>query len=245
MEFREQLHEHIEVVGFSDNDIYKYIECKFCDNSDMLIDFQSYISSHPFIYKAMYIPLHCALVTDLYQTYWRKGKKEFAPKTITQLYTCFIHSLLERYLDDHPVYGPQELCIQELTDLPQDVYDDLQTLAQLAAKGIETQQYVFDNLTHNTLGLMQRVNDSESRKSKSVSYSFLHLTLQEYLAALYWSKLSSEGVSHLFTESGTLPVEKYIQQHSFFLQTNIKFRDEDSDIHWLALHFYGGLTGIL
>ena len=116
MEFREQLHEHIEVVGFSDNDIYKYIECKFCGNPDMLKDFQSYISSHIFIYKAMYIPLHCALVTDLYQTYWRKGKKEFAPKSFTQLYTCFIHSLLERYLDDHPVYGPQELNIHAGTN---------------------------------------------------------------------------------------------------------------------------------
>ena len=73
--FREHLHEHIEVVGFIDNDIDVYIKCKFCDNPDMLKDFQSYISSHPFIYKAMYIPLHCALVTDLYQTYWRKGKK--------------------------------------------------------------------------------------------------------------------------------------------------------------------------
>ena len=114
----------------------------------------------------MYIPLHCALVTDLYPTYWKKGKKEFAPKTITQLYTCFVHSLLERYLDDHPVYGPQELNIQELTDFPRDLYEDLIKLAQLAAKGIEEQQYVFDNLTHNTLGLMQRVNDDESRKSK-------------------------------------------------------------------------------
>ena len=129
MEFREQLHEHIEVVGFSDNDIDEYVKCKFCDTPDILKDFQSYISFHPFIYKAMYIPLHCALVTDLYQTYWRKGKKEFAPKTITQLYTCFIHSLLERYLDDHPVYGPQELCVQELTDLRQDVFDDLMILA--------------------------------------------------------------------------------------------------------------------
>ena len=198
MDFRTQLHEHIEVVGFSDNDIDKYIECKFCDNLDMLKDFQSYISSHPFIYKAMYIPLHCALVTDLYQMHWRKGKKGFAPKTITQLNTCSIHSLLERYLDDHPVYGPQQLSIHELTDLPQDVYDDVMKLAELAANGIEQQQYVFDNLTHNTLGLMQRVNDSESRKSKSISYSFLHLTLQEYLAALYWSKLPSKEVSHVF-----------------------------------------------
>ena len=242
MEFRKQLHEHIEVVGFSDNDIDEYVKCKFCDTPDMLKDFQSYISSHPFIYKAMYIPLHCALVTDLYQTYWRRGKKEFAPKTITQLYTCFIHSLLERYLDDHPVYGPQELCVQELTDLPQDVFDDLMSLAELAAKGIREQEYVFDNLTHNTLGLMQRVNDSESRKSKSVSYSFLHLTLQEYLAALYWSKLSSEKVSPLFTETGTLPVKKYTSRH-FWAED--KYRQENSNIHWPVLHFYGGLTGVV
>ena len=242
MEFREQLHEHIEVVGFSDNDIDEYVKCKFCDTPDMLIDFQSYISSHPFIYKAMYIPLHCALVTDLYQTYWRKGKKEFAPKTITQLYTCFIHSLLERYLDDDPVYGPHELCVQELTDLPQDVYDDLMKLAELAAKGIREQEYVFDNLTHNTLGLMQRVNDSESRKAKSVSYSFLHLTLQEYLAALYWSKLSSEEVSPLFTETGALPVKEYISG-DFWAED--KYRQEYSNIHWPVLHFYGGLTGVV
>ena len=240
MEFREQLHEHIEVVGFRDNDIDEYVKCKFCDTPDMLKDFQSYISSHP--YKAMYIPLHCALVSDLYQTYWRKGKKEFAPKTITQLYTCFIHSLLERYLDDHPVYGPQELCVQELTDLPQDVFDDLMILAELAAKGIREQEYVFDNLTHNTLGLMQRVNDSESRKSKSVSYSFLHLTLQEYLAALYWSKLSSEKVSPIFTETGTIPVKEYI---SGDILAEDKYRQEYSNIHWPVLHFYGGLTGVV
>ena len=242
-EFKYHLHEHIEVVGFSDNDIDEYIKCKFCDDPDMLKDFQSYISCHPFIYKAMYIPLHCALVTDLYQTYWKKGKKEFAPKTITQLYTCFIHLLLERHLDDHPVYGPQELCVQELTDLPRDVYDDLMKLAELAANGIELQQYVFDNLTHNTLGLMRRVSESESRKYKSVSYSFLHLTLQEYLAALYWSNLSSEKVCHLFTESGILPVEKYIRGN-FWAEQKL-YRPNDSNIHWPVLHFYGGLVGIV
>ena len=241
-EFQTNLHEHIEVVGFSDNDIDEYVKYKFCDTPDMLKDFQSYISSHPFIYKAMYIPLHCALVTDFYQTYWRKGKKQFAPKTMTQLYTCFIHSLLERYLDDHPVYGPQELCVQELTDLRQDVFDDLMRLAELAAKGIREQEYIFDNLTHNTLGLMQRVNDSESRKSKSVSYSFLHLTLQEYLAALYWSKLSSEEVFPLFTETGTLPVKIYI---SVDFWAEDKYRQEYSNIHWPVLHFYGGLTGVV
>ena len=231
--FKDRTQQHIEVVGFTKRDIDKYIKCKFSNNSDLLQSFKAYISSHQFILTLMYVPLHCAIVTDLYQMYWRKGKRDFAPKTITQLYTCFLHSLLERYLDDHSVYRPQQLCIETLSDLPQDVYDDLMKLAQLAAKGIEEKQYVFDDLTCNTLGLMQSVDDNESHKSKSTSYSFLHLTLQEYLAALYWSTLPSENTSYLFLESSLLPV-------STFIETKGEFHN----IHLPALLFYGGLTKV-
>ena len=231
--FKDHTQQHIEVVGFTKRDIDKYIKCKFSDNSDLLQSFKAYISSHQFILTLMYVPLHCAIVTDLYQMYWRKGKRDFAPKTITQLYTCFLHSLLERYLDNNAVYGPQRLRIEMLSKLPQDVYDDLMKLAQLAAKGIEEKEYVFDDLTCNTLGLMQSVDDNESHKSMSTSYSFLHLTLQEYLAALYWSTLTSENTSHLFLESSLLPV-------STFISTKCSFHFS----HLPALLFYGGLTKV-
>ena len=231
--FKDHTQQHIEVVGFTKKDIDKYIKCKFSNDSDLLQSFKEYISSHQFILTLMYVPLHCAIVTDLYQMYWRKGKRDFAPKTVTQLYTCFLHSLLERYLDDHSVYGLQQLSIETLSKLPQDVYDDLMKLAQLAAKGIEEKQNVFDDLTCNTLGLMQSVDDSESHKSKSTSYSFLHLTLQEYLAALYWSTLPSENISHLFLESSLLPVSTFI-----------KTEGEFHNIHLPSLLFYGGLTKV-
>ena len=231
--FKDHTQQHIEVVGFTKRDIDKYIKCKFSNNLVLFKSFKEYISSHRFILTLMYVPLHCAIVTDLYQMYWRKGKRDFAPKTVTQLYTCFLHSLLERYLDDHSVYGPQQLCIETLSDLPQDVYDDLMNLAQLAAKGIEEKQYVFDDLTCNTLGLMQSVDDNESHRSRSTSYSFLHLTLQEYLAALYWSTLPSENTSHLFLESSLLPV-------STFIETEGEFHN----IHLPALLFYAGLTKV-
>ena len=103
-------------------------------------------------------------------------------------------------------------------------------LAQLAAKGIEEKQYVFDDLTCNTLGLMQCVDDNESHKSKSTSYSFLHLTIQEYLAALYWSTLPSENTSHLFLESSLLPVSTFINRKG--------------SVHLPALLFYAGLTKV-
>ena len=231
--FKDHTQQRIEVVGFTKRDIDKYIKCKFSNNSNLLQSFKEYISSHQFILTLMYVPLHCAIVTDLYQMYWRKGKTDFAPKTVTQLHTCFLHSLLERYLDDHFIYGPQQLCIEALSDLPVDAYNDLMKLAQLAAKGIEVKQYVFDDLTHNTLGLMQSVDDNKSHKSKSTSYSFLHLTLQEYLAALYWSTLPSENTSHLFLESSLLPVSTFI-----------KTKGEFHNIHLPALLFYGGLTKV-
>ena len=231
--FKDHTQQHIEVVGFTKKDIDKYIKCKFSVDPYLLQSFKEYISSHQFISTLMYVPLHCAIVTDLYQMYWRKGKRDFAPKTITQLYTCFLHSLLERYLDDHSVYGPQRLSIEMLSNLPQDVYDDLMKLAQLAAKGIEEKQYVFDDLTCNTLGLMQSVDDNESHKPKSTSYSFLHLTLQEYLAALYWSTLPSENTSHLFLESSLLPVSTFIKTKGGF-----------HNVHLPALLFYGGLTKV-
>ena len=228
--FKDHTQQHIEVVGFTKRDIDKYIKCKFNDNSDLLQNFKEYISSHQFILTLMYVPLHCAIVTDLYQMYWRKGKRDFAPKTVTQLYTCFLHSLLERYLDDHSVYGPQELSIETLSKLPQYVYEELMKLAQLAAKGIEEKEYVFDDLTCNTLGLMQSVDDNESHKSKSTSYSFLRLTLQEYLAALYWSTLPSENTSYLFLKSSLLPVSTFIKRKG--------------NVHLPTLLFYGGLTKV-
>ena len=141
---------------------------------------------------------------------------------------------MERYLDDHSIYGPQRLSIETLSGLPQDVYDDLMKLAQLAAKGIEEKQYVFDDLTCNTLGLMQSVDNNESHKCESTSYSFLHLTLQQYLAALYWSTLPSENISYLFFESSLLPVSTY------FIETKGEFHN----LHLPSLLFYAGLTKV-
>ena len=40
----------------------------------------------------------------------------------------------------------------------------------------------------------------------SVSYCFLHLTLQEYLAALHWSRMGSEDMVRLVSETSLFPL---------------------------------------
>ena len=234
-QFYDNLHQHIEIVGFEEKDIRRYIDCKFKDSKEpcILDDFHEYISSHDFIFTLMYVPLHCALVTDLYEQYWSKGDKQLAPKTLTQLYTCLICSLLNRHLEDVPQYCGEKYKINEISDLPPDIYEQLMKLSALAARGIENKEFVFENVNCETLGLLQIVSvDTHHSHNTVTSYSFLHLTLQEYLAALYWSKCG-EDVSSLFEQSGALPIKQYFKKRKAL------------DIHWPALHFYAGLTGIV
>ena len=92
-------------------------------------------------------------------TYWEHGKKEYAPKTLTELYTGLVHTLLLRYLTDHR--EDRDWRIRNFKDdLPDDVKQNLEAITSLAANGIKRRQYVFDEVDDNvpldTLGLMQR-----------------------------------------------------------------------------------------
>ena len=180
--------QHIEVVGFSEDDIEAYINSAFSHNTQLRENFQTYIKSYPFAYSIMYIPLHCRIITEVYEMYWKEGSKEFAPKTLTELYKSLLRSLIMRYLGDHPDHKCKRLGFRNFDQLPQDVYNTLMMFAELAAKGIEKQQYVFNELPLSEhMGLMIQVEDIYVDVGSCVSYSFLHLTLQEFLAALYWS----------------------------------------------------------
>ena len=57
-EFRESVDQHIEVLGFNDEDIKLYVE-KACQKQPQILpDLLSYIASNPFVSSVMYIPLH-------------------------------------------------------------------------------------------------------------------------------------------------------------------------------------------
>ena len=102
-------------------------------------------------------------------------------KGLTELYYAFLLNLLRRHLPT--------LKIHELSDLPKDDYKNLIQLAKLAARGLEERRYIFTNIPFDTLGLMVSVRKLYDIRAKQPTlYTFLHLTLQEYLAAFYWSQ---------------------------------------------------------
>ena len=191
-------------------------------------DLLSQIKSNPFVSSIMYIPLQCATLTALYIEKWRENKgKAYVPTTLTQLYTDLLLSSLIRCISDHPVYS--RLKIRQLLDLPSEVQEQVWKLSQLAAEGLENRQFIFDSIPCDHMGLMQSAEE-ELVIGSSVSYCFLHLTLQEYLAALHWSRMGSEDMVRLVSETSLFPLDTLVRDGITVGH------------HWPALYFLSGLT---
>ena len=234
--FQQSIDQHIEVLGFTDKNIQEYINSACGDKPELVEDFKEYLSSHPFSSALMFNPLQCAIVTDLYRSHWQCGDKGFAPKTLTELYTGLVHTLLLRYLTHHPVHKDNDWTIKDLNDLPKDVKQQLKAVTVLAAKGIEDQQYVFDsNVPSETLGLMQREEELTAGIGRSSSHNFLHLTLQEYLAAVYYSQQcdSPEQLTQLLTRDDLFPLSSFLQYYG---------KKRQRTIHWPVALFLAGRT---
>ena len=231
-EFRESVYQHIEVLGFNDEDIKSYVETACHKQPQVLADLLSYISSNPFVSSVMYIPLQCAILTALYIEKWKQKKGGlYAPTTLTQLYTDLLLSSLIRYISDHPVYSKCKTKIRQLSDLPSEVQEQVWKLSQLAAEGLENRKFIFDSIPCDDMGLMQSAEE-ELVIGSSVSYCFLHLTLQEYLAALHWSRMGSEDMVRLVSETSLFPLDTLVRDGI----------TKAAGYHWPALYFLSGLT---
>ena len=182
----------IEVVGFSTKEIDEYIQCVFSDEHSRA-DFNEYLLLYPHIRSMMYVPLNSAIVTHVYE--FCKSSGVVVPKTMTQLYSSLIRTLLLRYLKEKEEY--KDICenLNSFKDLPPRVYDQFCEICKIGYTGVVSAEteVIFQDLPSDfdTLGLMQSCPELYVDRGSSVSYNFLHLTIQEYLAAYHISQQSS------------------------------------------------------
>ena len=217
-ECKRHISQHIEVLGFTKDNIQSYLESTTANDPSLLADLKKYISCYPHINSMMYIPLNSAIVVEVY----RNSRKEetLVPKTMTELYSSLVRSLLLRHLYEHPVHGKnRRWWVRSFDDLPQDVYQQLCELGKIAYKGIlHDQQVIFSDLPEDfeTLGLMHCATELYADEGAAVSFNFLHLTVQEYLAAFHLSQQPVEKqIEHLreYKEDN----RQYHKQHHFHM----------------------------
>ena len=199
---------HVEIVGFTDEQIKKCITRNITDESKAEELIQK-LKSRLDIFSLCYIPLNCSIMIYVY-----KQEDYQLPKTLTLLYTFYIRNALKR---SAKVHFPQYLIATiDLKSLPECIKDLFDSLCKLAYNGLLCDQLGFkpNDLPNNLqdlpggrgtkpelLGLMSGTKSFEGTGEEVVSYQFTHLTVHEFLAAWYAAtRLSPEELSRLYLE---------------------------------------------
>ena len=177
------------MIGFTKEDIKQFAESVF--SGDILAGFLSYITSDPPIYSMMYIPLNAVIIALIYQDSYDTDTP--FPTTMTQLFDALIRALIRRHLVS-TCQVPNEYCMppslqrtEDISKLPPLVAQQLLQLTEVAYKSMFEQRYIFTDLGEDFehLGLMKKTTSLNVCTGPGCSYSFLHLTLLEYLTALH------------------------------------------------------------
>ena len=179
---------HIEILGFtSDESKVKYAELAFKSEPEVLASFKNFVFSNPIIKSLMYIPVNCAIISQVYKDI-RKSRK-LMPKTMTQLYSTLIPVLIKRYMIEKGEWDSHHGIPSYLEELPEELVPTLNRVSELAYNGLikEDIQLVFtesdvgEGFQH--LGLLSETKEMYMCEGAVSSYSFLHLSIQEFLAA--------------------------------------------------------------
>ena len=198
--FRRNVSRRVEVLGFLEDQIYEYIDDYFEKDKQKAKELTGFLRHHPNIKHICYIPLHVAMVTYLFE---QEGSS--LPATETEIYRHFIiYTLLRAMLleeeREQESLIQQEIYLRSFKDMPSCKYALFQLICKHAFEATVQSKQIFlgsemKNLlgdTHDTnsdsLGLLT-VDRQSTKYGFQKTWSFVHLTFQEFLAACYISEL--------------------------------------------------------
>ena len=202
---------HVQVIGFSEEQIAKVIIETFEDSVDSQLAAKliNDLEIRGDVKSLCYVPLVCSMVILVYR------KEGHLPTTLTQLYENFILQTIRRHIKKHDI-NPRTL--SSLSSLPTQLAKPLQEMCQIAYTNLANTRMTFSSdqlqslCKEDYLGLMTAFMEYDEEK-----YQFLHLSIQEFLAA-WW-----------------------IAKHE--KKTEEVFKDHFDDDHFrLCLRFVAGLT---
>ena len=181
----------IEVLGFSSDEQRQYFtECLKGDTKavDALLE---RLSENPAIEGSCFLPLNASIVAHLYLS---DGS---LPDTVHGIFSSFVRHFISRYLCEKLGKTQQHSRIVSLDNLPPEVQGAFDEMCRLAFKGTAENKVTFshsdieavkDSAVICEMGLLQ-ATPSILSDGQTVYYNFIHLSVQEFLSAVYISKL--------------------------------------------------------
>uniref|UniRef100_H3B5B6 NACHT domain-containing protein n=1 Tax=Latimeria chalumnae TaxID=7897 RepID=H3B5B6_LATCH len=164
-----------EIIGFLAEQRKIYFKRFFSDEKVSKEAFD-YVRQNDILYTMCFNPSYCWILCSVLKSYFTKeNKRQQRPKTISQLFADFICNILTNHKRE--------------ADNPRDL---LTSISKLALYGVCNKCLVFDNRDMDSFriqssrflsGFMKEILQKEESFNQLV-YTYLHLTVQEFLAAL-------------------------------------------------------------
>ena len=198
--FRKHAKKYIEVAGFLKPQIFEYIH-SYYEDEEKATRLIEHLETHPNLLDICYLPLHCAMLIYLSE------ESRVLPKTETEFYHDFTISTLLRSCHKRGQFGDAPFMLESYSDLQaadKIVFDKICKLAYEAtvnSKQVFRSSELHSYNLHFESGSTGNENSSLSllvidqvfvKYGKDETYSFVHLTIQEYLSAVYLANLDHD-----------------------------------------------------
>ena len=220
----------IEILGLPEEEQNNYIEKSLVSLPGKKKDLDKYLTHNPIIKSLCHVPLHLAILLYLF-------KQGSLPETLTEINESFIIHTIFRNLEKTNVLV--EGIVEKLKHLPKEIFNFVCKLSKLAYNGLEKHKIVFTfdevkeicpNLKEmpdavNGFGLLQAEQHyPQAGAGRTMSFTFLHFTMQEFLAAFFISTLSYEE------QSTTIEKTFWYEQYTFMWMMYVGIVGTDSDV---------------
>ncbi|XP_073344260.1 NACHT, LRR and PYD domains-containing protein 12-like [Pagrus major] len=240
-----------EVRGFTDVQKDEYFRRRFSDE-DLSSRVISHIKTSRSLHIMCLIPVFCWITATVLDHMLTTGQRGELPKTLTDMYSHFL--LVQTKRKKQKYDEGRETSPQELTEADREV---LLKLGRLAFEHLETGNIMFyqEDLERCGLnvaeasvysGVCTKIFRRESVIFQKTVYCFVHLSVQEFLAAVY--------IFHCYTNRNTEVLEAFLGDffHSRVMEKSLKSKNGHLDLFVRFLHglllksnqsLLGGLLG--
>ena len=179
---------HVEIFGFTEQQVEECIQNmlgQVCPAAAKALLEKLEVRSD--LKTLCYVPTNLAMVIYIYTRMFE------LPDTVTGIYDAFATNALLRYLQEYDTSTEPILYLTSRDALPTDVQEMYRAICQVAYHGLQQDKMVFSKeelqgyhsqltTSSNTLGLITAFKGF-TETGIDLKYQFLHLTIQEFLAA--------------------------------------------------------------
>ena len=237
----------VEIMGFTPEKVEEYVH-KFCAQNTKIINrIWQHLSSNLELLSLCYIPVNSFIICSLLEKWItlsldEQDSESTLPTTTTEVYTGALRLFIFKH---HPEFKGKTLTNDYLMGnaaFSDSIEETLSQLGSLAKAGIEARKLIFGSTEVQGMencGLLNRLPDGEvSPYCFAAHFCFIHLTIQELLAAREIAKMLPSYLGTFISSNASDPKWQLVIQ---FVAGLLRGKENEA-VNTFVSHLHDALT---